>query len=258
MTITNSTVSGNLVSNEGGGILSFGELTITNSTISGNGAGGFGQNFWPGRGGGVSASGQLTIRNSTVSGNSAAGNDFKGPGYGGGIATDTGTPGDISNTTISNNGATIGGGISTGGGLVIGSTILNNNSGANIAGTVTSHGYNISSDDGGGNFNGPGDQINTYPMLGPLQDNGVPTLTHALLPSSPAIDAGDPNFTGPPFSDQRAARFRRIFNGRVDIGSFEMQPQPPPVPTPRPRATPCPCPPPPHSLTIKWIECVCR
>jgi hypothetical protein len=50
--------------------------------------------------------------------------------------------------------------------------------------TVTSHGYNISSDDGSGFLIGPGDQINTDPLLGPLQDNGGPTLTHALLPGS--------------------------------------------------------------------------
>jgi len=88
-------------------------------------------------------------------------------------------------------------------------------------------------------LNGPGDQINTDPMLGPLQDNGGPTFTQALLPGSPAIDAGDPNFTPPPFYDQRGPRFRRVFNGRIDIGSFEKQPQPPrPRPTPRARPTP--------------------
>ena len=70
----------------------------------------------------------------------------------------------------------------------------------NDFGTVTSYGYNVSSDDGGGYLNGPGDQINTDPMLGPLQDNGGPTFTHALLTGSPAIDAGDPNFTPPPFT----------------------------------------------------------
>jgi hypothetical protein len=36
-------------------------------------------------------------------------------------------------------------------------------------------------------------------MLGPLQDNGGPTFTQALLPGSPAIDAGYPNFTPPAF-----------------------------------------------------------
>ena len=78
--------------------------------------------------------------------------------------------------------------------MEIGNTILDGNSGANIDGTATSLGYNISSDDGGGNLTGPGDQINTAPLIGNLQDNGGPTLTHALLPGSPAIDAGDPNF----------------------------------------------------------------
>ena len=105
---------------------------------------------------------------------------------------------------------------------------------------MTSLGYNLSSDDGGGNLTGPGDQIDTDPMIGPLQDNGGPTLTHALLPGSPAINTGDPNFTPPPFYDQRGPRFRRVFNGRIDIGSFETQPQPPPFPTPRPRPTPPP------------------
>jgi len=54
-----------------------------------------------------------------------------------------------------------------------------------------------------GNILATGDQINTDPMLGPLQDNGGPTFTHALLPGSPAIDAGDPSFTPPPDFDQR-------------------------------------------------------
>jgi hypothetical protein len=60
-------------------------------------------------------------------------------------------------------------------------------------------------------------------LLGPLQNNGGPTLTHALLAGSPAIDAGDPSFTPPPFYDQRGPGFRRVVNGRIDIGSFEVQ-----------------------------------
>src|SRR5204863_8210142 len=55
---------------------------------------------------------------------------------------------------------------------------------------------------------------------------GGPTFTHALLPGSPAIDAGDPNFTPPPDTDQRG--YARVYNGRIDIGSFEVQPTPPP------------------------------
>ncbi len=143
------------------------------------------------------------------------------------------------------NSAPSGGGIYNGGGpniIVISNTILNAGAlGANIfnsGGTVTSDGYNLSSDDGAGYLNGPGDQINTDPLLGPLQDNGGPTLTHALLLGSPAIDAGDPNFSPPPFNDQRGCP--RVINGRIDIGSFERQPLGRSCVTPRPRPTPPP------------------
>jgi hypothetical protein len=75
-------------------------------------------------------------------------------------------------------------------------------------------------------------------MLGPLQNNGGPTFTHALLPGSPAIDAGDPNFTPPPDYDQRGPGFVRVFNGRIDVGSFEVQPTPTPTPTATAISTP--------------------
>jgi hypothetical protein len=105
-----------------------------------------------------------------------------------------------------------------------------------------SDGYNVSSDDGAGYLNGPGDQINTDPMLGPLQDNGGPTLTHALLLGSPAINTGDPNFM-PGGYDQRGPGYDRVKNGRLDVGSFEVQePLPTPTPTPRARGTPTPRP----------------
>ena len=103
------------------------------------------------------------------------------------------------------------------------------------AGTVTSIGYNLSNDDGGGFLTAMGDQINTDPMLGPLQDNGGPTFTHALLTGSPAIDAGK-NFTVGT-TDQRGSGFVRTFdnpsianaNGGdgTDIGAFEVQARPP-------------------------------
>jgi hypothetical protein len=108
--------------------------------------------------------------------------------------------------------------------------------------TIMSEGYNISSDDGAGYLNGPGDQINTDPMLGLLQDNGGPTLTHALLSNSPAINAGDPNFVGPPDYDQRGPGFDRVRGGRIDVGSFEVQNPPAPTPTPRAHPTPRPRP----------------
>jgi hypothetical protein len=115
---------------------------------------------------------------------------------------------------------------------------------------ITSFGYNLSSDNGGGYLTAIGDQINTDPMLGPLQDNGGATFTHALLPGSPAINAGNPNFTPPPLYDQRGLGFDRVINGRIDIGSFEVQtgptatptPMPTPKPSPRPSPTPRPHP----------------
>src|SRR5205823_2614182 len=89
----------------------------------------------------------------------------------------------------------------------LGHTILKaGSSGANIfvsGGSLTTHGYNLSSDNAAGFLTGPGDQINTDPLLGPLQNNGGPTFTHELLTGSPAINAGDPSFTPPPFYDQR-------------------------------------------------------
>src|SRR5438874_2274856 len=238
-TITNSTINGNHAGWLGGGIAGGG--TITNSTISNNGAGG-GKNNIPGAGGGISGGG--TITNCTISGNSVSGSPAKGPGLGGGIyAVGTVT---ISNSTFSDNYILFygnGAGICNGGTLEIGNTILNADGayGQNIfnnAGTITSAGYNISNDDGGGYLNGPGDQINTDPLLSPLQNNGGPTSTYALLPGSPAIDAGDPIFTPPPWYDQRGPDFYRLRNDRIDIGSFELQEGPAVTPTPSPTPTP--------------------
>jgi hypothetical protein len=244
VTILNTTISGNSAGQCGGGAGIYASgfkappfTTVSNSTISGNSA--------CDAGGGIfNAYGGLSVVNSTISGNSA------GNG-GGGIANSDGGV-HIANTTFSGNSAGSGGGIYNsagqfGGLLEIGDTILNAGaSGENIfnnGGTVTSHGYNVCSDNGGSFLNGPGDQINTDPLLGPLQNNGGATFTHALLPGSPAIDAGDPNFTPPPFHDQRGLCFDRVFNGRIDVGSFEWQPPSlRPCPTPRPRPTPPPRP----------------
>lgn len=65
-------------------------------------------------------------------------------------------------------------------------------------------------------------------MLGPLADNGGLTFTHALLPGSPAIDAGDPlavaGVGDTPLYDQRGAPFGRVVGGRIDIGAYAVQP----------------------------------
>jgi hypothetical protein len=236
LTILNSTLSGNSADEDGGGISSGtfkspGGVTVINSTISGNST--------SSGGGGIAIQyGGLTLVNSTLSGNSAG-------DEGGGIANYTGRV-QVANSTLSGNSAASGGGIYNvagqfGGTIEISNTILKAGAlGENIfnnGGTVTSGGYNISSDDGGGLLTGPGDQINTDPLLGPLQDNGGPTLTHLPLLGSPAIDAGDPNFMPPPFRDQRGPCFHRVFGRRIDIGSVETQPRPRCV-TPAPRPIP--------------------
>jgi len=236
--ISNTTISGNQTGLAGGGLSIFsGSATINNSTISGNIAG---FEFPPtGVGGGISNSGTLTIINSTINGNTANGSEFKGGGEGGGIYGGT----QIRNSTLSDNQASVHGGSISGGTFDIGNSILNAGGPENIYdATVTSQGYNVCSDDGGALLNGPGDQINTDPLLGPLQDNGGPTFTHDLLTGSPAIDAGNPNFTPPPYYDQRGPDFWRVRNGRVDVGSFEVQggSTPTPTPTPTPTSTPTP------------------
>jgi hypothetical protein len=204
LAISNSTLNGNSADNSGGGVFNYGfagsaALQLSNSTLSSNSA-----NF---SGGGIYSTGEqggnatLQLSNSTLSGNSA--------GSDGGAISNVFAAVQISNSIL-NAGA----------------------AGGNIfsdSGTITSLGYNLSSDDGGGFLTGSGDQINTNPMLGPLQNNGGPTFTNELLSGSPAIDAGDPNFTPPPFFDQRGPGFDRVVNGRIDSGSFEVQG---PTPTP--------------------------
>jgi hypothetical protein len=49
-----------------------------------------------------------------------------------------------------------------------------------------------------------------------------PTRTHALLPASPAIDAGN-NSLGSPY-DQRLGGFPRVVGAAADIGAFEVNP----------------------------------
>jgi len=260
MIINAGTVQSNMAFWSAGGIYNTGMLTITGSTISGNQTGNPGH--FGGDGGGIVNGGTMTIQESTISGNTAAGGGFAG-GYGGGIYGNNTT---ITNSTITGNSARFGGGVAGGGNvahttfsnnsaidggtlyltspLELGNTILKaGTSGVNIfnnGGSLITHGYNVCSDDGSGFLNGPGDQINTDPMLGPLQDNGGPTFTHALLPGSPAIDSGDPNFTPPPYYDQRGPVFWRVRNGRIDVGSFEVQAGTTPSPTPTSTASPTP------------------
>jgi CSLREA domain-containing protein len=215
LTLTNSTVSGNTAHSDGGGIsnyYSYGDLTLTNSTVSNNSAVGVYAD-----GGGIyhySLFGDMKLTNSTVSGNTAE--------FGGGINND----GDLtlSNSTVSGNIAyASGGGIhddSSGASVYLDSSIVADNSapvGANCNNAFNSLGYNLT-DDASCGFTEPTDLVVADAMLGPLQDNGGPTWTHALLPGSPAIDASSGDCP-PPATDQRGVL--RPQGAGCDIGSVE-------------------------------------
>jgi hypothetical protein len=189
LTLSNSAITGNYALSEssanGGGIYNSGTLTVRNSTFSGNTTT---ANFVAG--GAIYSSGPLVMYNSTVSGNSVGG---RFGGGGGGIYTAGGAT-RISNTTIAGNSGNSGGGIYKGGGTVtIQNSIVSGNSpGRNCFGTMTSNGYNLSSD-GTCTFHNGGDRNNTNPRLGTLGNYGGPTNTMQLLTGSPAIDTGNPS-----------------------------------------------------------------
>ncbi len=210
LTIVNTTVSGNssddsvaAVSGLGGGIYNAGTLTIHDTTISGNNVARFRMGAFP-YGGGVYNTGKLTIVNSTITANQAWDYWPSGVPFGGGIANVGGTVA-IDNSTISQNSALIhtpfgtagtnGGGVSNrGNGTVTfqNSILASNTLGGNCNGVMHSLGFNLSSD-ATCRFNGPGEQKNIDPKLGPLQNNGGPTQTMALLAGSPARSAGNPS-----------------------------------------------------------------
>jgi len=253
LTITNGTGWADELTNTGGGIYNdHATLALDSCTVSGNYAG-------YGGGGAHNRSGTLTVTNSTFSDNWAAAPHNVGSGgailndaydgnatltvinstfssnrtyyLGGGIYNDGGATLTVNNSTFSGNW----GDILNAGSMTIGSTILNGVENLYNYGTVISLGYNLSSYDAGGLLAAIGDRINTDPMLGPLQDNGGPTFTHAPLTGSPAIDAGK-NFTAGT-ADQRGAGFVRTFDDSAianasggdgtDIGAYEVQPATP-------------------------------
>ena len=134
----------------------------------------------------------LTLTNSTISGNTAAANGdaVTAVGNAGGNTSVT-----ITNSTLTDNGPGEFSIYLEDASLKTGNSIFNAGAGgmniiAVASSTVTSLGYNLSSDNFGGYLTSTGDQINADPMLGPLKNNGGPTLTHAPLENSPAIDQG--------------------------------------------------------------------
>lgn len=222
--ITDSTISGNNGSS-GGGITTFPEtsLTINNGSLSGNTASILG--------GGIRNRGALALTNSTISGNNARdGGGMFDSSCGACFVT-------IKNVTITSNTASLeGGGIDTGnslGGLTLLNTVVANNvapTGPDCSGPFSSLGHNLVGNSTNCSFTAAtGDLEGTGaspidPKLGPLQDNGGPTFTHALLASSPAIDAGNPAVPGSggnacEANDQRGVA--RPQGAACDIGAYE-------------------------------------
>ena len=109
-----------------------------------------------------------------------------------------------------------GGGIRVSGAWLVNTLLATNAPGSNCSGTISDAGHNLSSDASGA-FTNTGSLNNTDPKLGPLANNGGPTLTMALLAGSPAIDAGDS--AAAPATDQRG--FPRPAGLAADIGAFE-------------------------------------
>jgi CSLREA domain-containing protein len=211
----------------GGGLSIAGDYvhaTIADSTIAGNSAGGAAALWLIAR--------HLTMINTTGSGNSG-----QIPGFFPAIhAWTLGKPYNVSlvliNSTVvaNDNAAAIGGNALMD---LAGSVITNEGTGPACEESFYRYslGHNIDSDGTCSLFD-PTDLPNTDPLLGPLQDNGGPTWTHALLPGSPAIDAipeadctwdddGDPGTPEVPVnSDQRGVP--RPQNANCDIGAFEV------------------------------------
>jgi hypothetical protein len=205
LTLSNSTISDNSA-DVGGGLINEGTMLVSNCTISGNQA--------QGLGGGIDNLGTAAILNSTISGNSVA------SGKGGGIAA-VGSTVTLHDTIVAGN-KTLNGNIVKDFAGTVSATVA-------IQGVTYNEGFNLIGDGTGSSGFTNGDQVGNSanpidPKLGPLQNNGGQTATQALLPRSPAINAGDPNGTaGLPAFDQRGFGFPRIVDNRVDIGAFESQ-----------------------------------
>jgi Right handed beta helix region len=221
LSLVDCTISGNgastFFSSSGGGIFNGGTLTLNDCTLSGNSA--YSVKI-PASGGGISNRGRLTITDCTLSGNTA-------DRFGGGIFNFNGGTLILTDCTLSGNTAGSGGGVDVAPGLggLVGKVTTTMSLFANAAGSnfvvdagasFVSLGHNLFSDAPKLSLDRT-DLINTDPLLGPLADNGGPTLTQALLPGSPAIDAGIA--VSGVTSDQRG--ITRPQGSVPDIGAFE-------------------------------------
>jgi predicted outer membrane repeat protein len=231
------TLNANSTTNNGGGIYNYGfqglaSIGIIASTVSSNtamGSGTVGGAVFNDGNFGIAA---LSVSLSTFSANTA-------PESGGAIyntgASGNGSVGLIG-STFNGNTAVFGGAVFHNGVNGMALLTINNTlfkagaAGTNLinnGGTAVSHGFNLSSDSGNGVLTNATDRLNLDPLLGPLADNGGPTLTHALLPGSPAIDRGKSfGETTDQRAEPRPFNFGSITNAAggdgSDIGAFEV------------------------------------
>ncbi len=191
--IAGSTISANVAGNSGGGFRSMGAADIVNSTFSGNAV-----TDWMG-GAIFHTDGVMHLVNTTVVHNTAP------PGASGGIFVGTFTEGSPTLTLVNN--------------LIAGNSEAQCFYAPWGSGMVnaSSLGNNLVSDVSC--FPVANDLVLTDAMIGPLVDNGGPTLTHALLPGSLAIDAADD--AACPAVDQRGVA--RPQGDHCDIGAFEAE-----------------------------------
>lgn len=222
--LVNSTIRSNSA-DTGGGIYQTGIATIRGSTINANAAG---------NGGGIYNTNYLVVVNSTLSSNTAT-------DYGGGIYSDANAflynisvIGNIADYDHDINGGLAGGIYAEPGAryvvvnsLIAGNTVNGGYTDEDCNGTFELYGFNLFGDATGCTFTGDGGsawRIVLPNTIGPLQDNGGPTLTHALLAGSNAIDntydQGCIDETGALLAtDQRGAP--RIAGQRCDVGAVE-------------------------------------
>jgi hypothetical protein len=177
-----------------------------------------------------------TIKNSTIASNVARAESDPATGtanaFGGGLFTNS-TSLRLTNTTVARNvvGAKANTKTVRGGGIALDvgtttleATILALNTaplagGPNCSGSVASGGRNLLGTTSGCTFgNLPSDKLGMNPKLGPLADNGGPTLTLALLTGSPALNVIPPADCAVSV-DQRGVH--RPQGPRCDIGSYE-------------------------------------
>jgi hypothetical protein len=170
----------------GGLFILFGDLIMNDTTISGNqatsGAGGLG----------VNDGATVEMTNCTVYGNHTAGSDGAG-GLNGLVF--------LTNCTVSGNSGPIGGGVVNDSGVAINNCIVSGNTGGDLSAHSPNGDNNLVGTNTGDPLVGSNNIDGVDPKLGPLQNNGGPTPTMALLPGSPAIDAGSNLYS--PVSDQR-------------------------------------------------------